>query len=62
VSSVRNVRSSGLIAINLDDDDELGWVKMTRGKEDLIIVSETGPGHPLCRRGRAPDGTRQRRA
>jgi DNA gyrase subunit A len=42
VSSVRNVRSSGLIAISLDDDDELGWVKITRGKEDLIIVSEKG--------------------
>jgi DNA gyrase subunit A len=42
VRSFRNVRSSGLIAINLDDDDELGWVKMTRGKEDLIIVSRQG--------------------
>jgi DNA gyrase subunit A len=42
VSSFRNVRPSGLIAINLDDDDELGWVKMTRGQEDLIIVSARG--------------------
>ncbi|MDT8305338.1 MAG: DNA gyrase subunit A [Anaerolineae bacterium] len=44
VSAFRNVRASGLIAINLDDDDELGWVKMTRGKEELIIVSEQGQG------------------
>ena len=42
VRSFRNVRPSGLIAISLDDDDELGWVKMTRGKEDLIIVSANG--------------------
>ncbi len=42
VRSFRNVRPSGLIAINLDDDDELGWVKMTQGKEDLIIVSAKG--------------------
>ncbi|MGB3713061.1 MAG: DNA gyrase subunit A [Candidatus Promineifilaceae bacterium] len=37
-----NVRSSGLIAINLDEDDALGWVKMTKGEQDLIVVSEKG--------------------
>jgi DNA gyrase subunit A len=42
LSSFRNVRPSGLIALSLDGDDELGWVKMTRGKEDLIIVSARG--------------------
>ena len=42
VRSFRNVRPSGLIAISLDDNDELGWVKMTRGKEDLIVVSANG--------------------
>lgn len=39
-----NVRSTGLIAINLEDDDELGWVKITPGKHDLILVSERGKG------------------
>lgn len=42
VSSFKNVRPTGLIAINLDDDDSLGWVKMTRGGQDLIVVSEQG--------------------
>ncbi len=42
VSSFRNVRPSGLIAISLDDDDELRWVKMTRGGQDLILVTEQG--------------------
>jgi len=37
-----NVRSTGLIAINLDEDDALGWVKMTKGDQDLIVVSENG--------------------
>lgn len=44
VSSFENVRASGLIAINLDEDDSLGWVKLTRGEQDLIIVSEQGKG------------------
>lgn len=42
VSAFKNVRSTGLIAINLDHDDALGWVKMTAGGQDLIVVSELG--------------------
>ncbi|MDX1416761.1 MAG: DNA gyrase C-terminal beta-propeller domain-containing protein, partial [Candidatus Promineifilaceae bacterium] len=38
------VRASGLIALTLDEDDRLGWVKMTDGDEDLILVSEQGKG------------------
>ncbi|GAB4157111.1 MAG: DNA gyrase subunit A [Candidatus Promineifilaceae bacterium] len=44
VGAFGNVRAGGLIAINLEDDDELGWVKMTPGKHDLILVSEQGKG------------------
>ena len=29
---------------DLDDDDRLGWVKMTHGEQDLILVSEQGKG------------------
>jgi DNA gyrase subunit A len=32
-----NVRANGLIAIKLDDGDELKWVKLTSGKEEIII-------------------------
>ncbi len=39
-----NVRASGLIALSLDNDDSLGWVKMTHGSQDLILVSEQGKG------------------
>ena len=36
------VRPSGIIAISLDEGDVLGWVKVTRDKQDIIIVSEQG--------------------
>jgi len=39
-----NVRPSGLIAISLDDGDQLNWVKLTHGNQDIIIVSEQGRG------------------
>lgn len=39
-----NVRSSGIIAISLDEGDSLNWVKMTTGGQDLILVSEQGRG------------------
>jgi DNA gyrase subunit A len=44
VNAFESVRPSGLIAINLDEDDSLGWVKLTRGGQDLILVSEQGKG------------------
>lgn len=38
----QSVRSSGLIAITLDAGDELAWVKMTSGKDDVILVTQHG--------------------
>jgi DNA gyrase subunit A len=32
-----NVRANGLIAIKLDNGDELKWVKLTSGKDEIII-------------------------
>jgi DNA gyrase subunit A len=32
-----NVRANGLISIKLDDGDELKWVKLTSGKDEIII-------------------------
>jgi DNA gyrase subunit A len=37
-----SVRPSGLIAISLADDDELGWARLTSGKDEVIIVTEMG--------------------
>ncbi len=36
------VRPSGLIAMNLDDDDQLGWARLTSGKDEVIFVTENG--------------------
>ncbi|HRQ36933.1 MAG TPA: DNA gyrase subunit A [Chloroflexota bacterium] len=44
ISMFAYVRPSGLIAISLEEDDKLGWVKMTEGGQDLILVSEQGRG------------------
>ncbi|CAN5288155.1 DNA gyrase subunit A [soil metagenome] len=38
----RSVRSNGIIAINLDDLDELAWVRMTGGESDVILVTQKG--------------------
>lgn len=36
------VRPSGLIAMSLDPDDYLGWVKYSDGDQDIIIVTQQG--------------------
>lgn len=35
-------RKDGLIAINLDEDDELIGIQLTDGKQDIILVTEKG--------------------
>ena len=37
-----SVRPSGLIAMNLDENDKLGWVKLTTGKDEIIMVTRRG--------------------
>jgi DNA gyrase subunit A len=36
------VRPSGLIAINLQEGDFLGWVRLTSGDDEIILVTELG--------------------
>jgi DNA gyrase subunit A len=38
----QNVRTSGLIAINLDDGDELKWIRMTNGENEVVISTSQG--------------------
>ena len=38
----KNVRKEGLIAVNLDSDDELIGVKLTDGHKDLLLVTGKG--------------------
>jgi DNA gyrase subunit A len=42
LSEFAAVRPSGLIAINLADDDSLGWARLTTGKDDVMVVTERG--------------------
>ena len=42
LDAYKNVRKNGVIAINLDDDDELVWVKLTEGGESLIVATKKG--------------------
>jgi DNA gyrase subunit A len=42
LSDFESVRVSGLIAITLEEGDELGWAGLTSGKDDLIMVTANG--------------------
>jgi len=37
-----SVRPSGLIAMNLEDGDRLGWARLTSGRDEIIFVTENG--------------------
>ncbi len=37
-----SVRPSGLIAINLEEGDVLGWARITSGDDEIILVTEMG--------------------
>lgn len=38
----KNVRNSGLNAINLDEGDELKWIRLTNGENEVIISTSMG--------------------
>ncbi|HUW24067.1 MAG TPA: DNA gyrase subunit A [Patescibacteria group bacterium] len=42
ISKYDNVRSSGLIAIKLEEGDELCWAKVTSGNDYILLVSHEG--------------------
>ena len=37
-----SVRPSGLIAMSLEDGDQLGWARLTSGNDEVIFVTERG--------------------
>jgi DNA gyrase subunit A len=42
LSEFASVRPSGLIAITLEEGDELGWARLTDGEDEIILVTEKG--------------------
>lgn len=65
----QNVRSSGLITINLDNDDELRWIRMTSGDNEVLISTAQGQAirfhekdvRPMGRTARGVRGIRLRK-
>ena len=48
LSEFAQVRPSGLIATNLEDGDTLGWVKLTLGGQDIMVITEQGQAARYC--------------
>lgn len=42
MAEFESVRPSGLIAISLDDDDQLGWVSLTGGEDEIMLITRNG--------------------
>lgn len=42
LSEFRHTRKSGIIAISIDEDDELTFVKLTNGDDNLLIATKKG--------------------
>lgn len=63
-----NIRTNGLIAINLDKGDELRWIKQTSGDNDIVISTSAGQAvrfnesdaRPMGRTARGVRGVRLR--
>jgi DNA gyrase subunit A len=63
-----NIRTNGLIAIKLDDGDELRWIKKTTGDNDVIVSTSAGQAvrfnetdtRPMGRTARGVRGVRLR--
>jgi DNA gyrase subunit A len=52
----KNVRNSGLIAINLDKGDELKWIRMTSGEDEVVISTSQGQAIRFHEKGARPMG------
>ncbi len=42
VSAFKNVRKTGIIAINIDEDDELAYVCRTNGDDEIMVATKKG--------------------
>ena len=42
IDQYAHIRKTGIIAINLDDDDELCWVDVTDGERQLVVATHDG--------------------
>lgn len=59
----QKIRRTGLVAINLQDNDSLDWVKITNGEDEVILVTKNGKSIRFTEKdvratGRATQGVR----
>ena len=63
LSEFRNVRRNGLIAVGINEGDELVWVRTGQGTEDIVVVTSDGrairfPQEQVRSMGRTATGVR----
>jgi DNA gyrase subunit A len=63
MAAFANIRANGLMAFDIEEGDELGWVLKTRGSDDVILVTREGqsirfPETAARGRGRAAGGVK----
>ncbi len=42
LNAYKNIRKSGILAINLDEGDELDWVELTDGTKNIMVATKKG--------------------
>ena len=42
LAAYQNIRKGGLIAISMDEGDDLSWVRITDGNDDLLVATKKG--------------------
>ncbi len=55
-----NIRKSGILSIKLDKDDELVWSKLTRGEDDILLVTRNGKSIRFSEKAARPMGRNTR--
>lgn len=48
LNSFDSARKGGLIAVDLDEGDELAWVRMTNGESEILVATKKGKSIRFC--------------
>ena len=60
ISEFDNIRKNGILSIKLDKDDELVWSKLTRGDDDILLVTRNGKSIRFSEKAARPMGRNTR--
>ncbi|MBI3983892.1 DNA gyrase subunit A, partial [Candidatus Microgenomates bacterium] len=56
LTKYQNIRATGIVAIKLDPEDELRWVRVTNGDNEILISTQLGQGLRFNEAGVRPMG------